>query len=278
MTSSNFSNFLFSDALPGRVFRPVEYLPAPERAELNVQFQGTFQLRMHQAPLGLPGGLRQRSMLAFLLYHRQAPIHRERIIRHFWPDHHPDSARNNLNVGICTLRRYLGQFFKGDIIRFENGFFYLHPGLPVRCDMDELLQRFGHGRQAEQAGLENEAAGWYRLATQNGCSFLEEFRQESWTIRHRQELDEQYCHALNYLGAYQQKRGETDAAIDTYRRLLRHDDCLEAAHRKLMECYHQLGQADKVVRQYLECEQRLMARLGMKPSEATRELCRKAQG
>lgn len=255
----------------------VPRMTARENIDLNMQFLGTFRLSRHGNRLDLPGGIRQRSLLAYLLYQHKTAVHRDKIMENFWPDHDPEFAKNNLNVGICNLRRFLDKFIKADVICFRNESFYLNPDLNFRSDLDEFLQYYHAGRNAECYGNDKEAASCYRSATQIGSEFLEEFQQENWTIRPREEFTEKFLHALDYLSICQEREKNYEAAIDTLRQMLYKDDCLESVHRRIMSCYLACGKKVKAVRQYLECERILKEKLDMRPSAETQALYLRAK-
>lgn len=251
------------DSLSSLSFQPQRN---DKKTDLFVQFMGPLHLQLHSTVLPLPGGIRQRALLAFFLYHQHTPIHRDRIIEQFWPNHDVDCARNNLNVGIYTLRRYLGQFFKGEIILYHNGYFQLHPEVYIHSDLEAFEERYGSGREAERRNQAAEAAGWYRLVVQNGPILLEEFQQENWTREPRRAFLEKYLHALKYMGQYQQEKGEYEAAIDWWRQVAQADVCQEIAHQRLMECFIATGRKEMAARQYRECERALAEKLALSPS------------
>lgn len=259
-------------------FRNNTFSARRKESDLYVQFLGTLRLSRHGKRLDPPNGARQRSLLAYLLYHSQSPVHRERIIRRFWPDHDSDCAKNNLNVAICNLRRYLEPHFQQEVICFQNGYFYINPDLVVGRDMDDFLFHYHQGKNAESHGDEAQAAQWYRTTAQMGTEFLEEFFQEDWTIRPREEFVEKYFHALDYLGTYHLRRKNYELAIETLRQMLYKDECLETVHRKIISSYLALGKKEKAIRQYQECERILAEKLDMRPSAEMNELLRSVKG
>lgn len=257
---------------------PFNLSQVDSKADISASFLGTFRLYRRGERLNLPGGNRQRSLLAYLVYHAQQQVHRDRIIRRFWPDHDPDCAKNNLNVGICNLRRYLEQFFDQEVICFQNGYFYFNKDLRINRDIDGFLHAYHQGKEAERHGQEADAASWYRSAASLGTEFLEEFIQEEWTVRLREDYTEKLFAALDFLSTYQQKNRQFDAALETLRRMLYKDDCLESVHAKIMQCYLSLGKKEKAVRQYQECERILQEKLNMRPSDEMETLYRQAKG
>lgn len=247
-------------------------------ADFSASFLGTFRLCHKGERLDLPGGARQRSLLAYLFFYGQTQIHRDKIIQWFWPDHDPDCARNNLNVAICNLRKYLEQYLDQEVICFQNGYFFLNKDLVILRDMDTFLQAYQQGREAESRGLVLDSSTWYQSAAQVGVEYLEEFAQEDWTVRPREEFTEKLFHALDQLSSHQLARKCYEAALNTLRQMLYKDDCLESVHAKMISCYLALGKNEKAVRQYQECERVLLEKLKMRPSAETEALYQKARG
>ncbi len=262
---------------------PEHNLPAPllshtSEADLHVQFLGTLRLNQHGSLLDLPGGARQRSLLAYLLYHTKTQVPRDRILQYFWPDHDPDCAKNNLNVSMHSLRRHLSAYIKEETICYRNDSFFINPNLNIYSDLDEFLHSYHLGKTAERHGKVPEAISRYLAVVQMGYGFLDEFGQEEWTIRPREEFIEKHLHALGYISANQQQTGNFDAAIESYRQMLSIDGCLESVHRGIMVCYLALGKKEKAVRQFLECERVLQEELDMRPSAETQALYQEAKG
>lgn len=265
-------------AIPGQSTSLTPTGTDSREADLYVCFLNTFTLKRPPVMIGKPSGARQRSLLAYFLYYSKTQIPRDRLLQQFWPDHDPDCARNNLNVAICNLRRYLGAFYGQETICFRNDAFFINPRLKIVSDINEFMESYQKGSTAERRGKEQEATHWYQLATNKGCHFLEEFPHENWAIRPREEFLEKALHALGFIAIQQQQQKEMDAAIGTFRQMLYIDICLESAHRGIMACYLALGKKEKAVRQYLECERTLREELDMRPSAETQVLYHTAKG
>lgn len=263
------------------IFSIENKVPATEgafMAGLYGQFLDTFHLSWQGIPVDLPGGVRQRSLLAFLIYHSKSPVPRDRILHCFWPDHDPECAKNNLNVSIYNLRKHLSTFIQQEVIVYQNESFIIHPELRCSSDLDNYRHHFSQGKTAERRGETGRAVGFYQVLLQMGCTFLEEFRQEEWTVLPREELIEKYIHALDFISSSQQQTENFDGAIATLRQILSIDACLESAHHKIMACYLALGKKEKAVRQYLECQRILQEELDMRPSAEIRALYQIAKG
>jgi DNA-binding SARP family transcriptional activator len=68
--------------------------------------------------------------------------------------------------------------------------------------------------------------------------------------------------------------GEDRAAAMRYEELLAGDPEREGWHRSLMKAYARLGERPLALRQYHACRTIIRDRLGVEPSEETRELYR----
>lgn len=239
---------------------------------LEVRFLDALQVNHQNTSILLPGGQRLRSLLAYLLYHHETPIHRDRIIGCFWPNHGISCAKNNLNVGIWNIRQHLKRHLGTELIRYKNGYFFIDPEMQVKTDLQEFEERFGRGKLAETCGSTPDAAAHFRLALQIGSEFLEAFKEEEWTGNPREAFAEKYFYALDYIAEVQMKRQDFNGAIMTFKRILQKDSCSETVHRNIMECYLALGMKEKVIRQFRMCEHALMDTLGIRPSPETLEL------
>lgn len=243
-------------------------------ADLTIHFFGVLRLSAASKRFDLPLGPRLRSLLAYLLYYGVGTrIPRDRILQHFWPDHHTAQARNCLHVNITNLRRYLSTYLKDtDVICFQEESCFIHPSIKVWKDTDIFLQYFHEAKKQECLGNTRGASEAYFAATAFGSSFLEDMRQENWTTWPRDEFSDKFIKTHHFLADILMQEGRFDGARDLLRRILQQDDCIESVHRQVIKCYLAEGQRDQAIRHYRECERILKEKLNMEPSSATKAL------
>jgi DNA-binding SARP family transcriptional activator len=244
-----------------------------QHSDLFIHFFGILRLSTHGKKVQSPKGTRLKSVLAYLLYHKKTAIHRDKFQRRFWHDFSPDSGRNNLNVTVTHLRRHFQPIFNFEIIVFQNDCFSINPNPNIQSDVHLFIQYFEQAKQFERLGDNKIAVSSYKSAIEMYKSdFLEDLWHEEWTIPIREELQEKYITALNFVSNNQIENKQFEQAIESLRQILSKDDCWEEAHRKLMFCYVECGKIDRAIRQFQECEKVLKQKLEVAPSKATIEL------
>jgi DNA-binding SARP family transcriptional activator len=82
---------------------------------LDIRVLGTLSARVNDAEIEL-GGTKKRRLLTVLLLHANRTVAASEIIDGLWPDNPPRTARKNLQVYVCELRKKLG-----DRIRTSGG-------------------------------------------------------------------------------------------------------------------------------------------------------------
>lgn len=247
--------------------------------DLNVCFFDDLKITRGSKTLPAIKGKKNKSLLAYLLYHHHRPIHRDVLMDKFWGDVSPVSARNSLYVSICSIRKYFTPSFpKQEVILLENDCYAINSELEILTDFDQFNFFYEKGKSIETLQGLKHALGAYNkaLALYQG-DFLGRMRYEDWCESIRANLIETYLFLLNQVCAYFFERNEYDACINIGKKMLMKDNCLEEVHRKLIRSYHALGLNDLAIRQYLKCKETLEKELGIQPSDQTRELFRKIQ-
>ena len=248
-----------------------EALPA---ADIKVRFFGSFALEYHGELIPITYGQKILSLLAYLLYHHQRPLHREMLMAKFWGDSTSDSARNSLNVAIFKIR----QLFKSikpeeEVLRHDHGTYQIEPRLALVSDVEAFMADWKKGRATEYAqGLEAALPYYHRAVALYQGDFLEGIRQEEWCESERDSLMETYLFILNRLSNYFFQQQSYLASANVCHKILEKDSCLEETHQRLIVCYQHLGMRDKAIRQYYLCEEALKKELAVRPSEHTRQL------
>ncbi|MEL6658714.1 MAG: BTAD domain-containing putative transcriptional regulator [Bacteroidota bacterium] len=242
--------------------------------DVQVTFFGEHKISIRGEQLPPIKGKKNNSILAYLLYHYQKPIHKEILMEQFWPNTPAASAKNSLNVAIYTIRKHFDAYFEDfNLILLEKENYYINSELDIRSDVEQFLKFWEKGRSIEMTegaeiayGAYNKALSYYR------SEFLADFRYDEWCESERDNLKESYLVILNSLNTIFFDRAEFDACIKICKKMLEKDPYLEDVHRRLMECYDQMGLRDLAKNQYTKYEKNLQEEFEIRPSRTTQEL------
>jgi DNA-binding SARP family transcriptional activator len=241
---------------------------------LAIHCLGPFQVYQDDRPITDWPSSKGKSVFKYLVAHRERPAAKEVLMELFWPNTHPDAARNNLNVAIYGLRQALRQarpLFSH--VLFQDDCYLLNPDLQVWVDCEAFMEHLTTAQALERRGALAAAMHEYHKteALYQG-EFLEEDRYEDWPIPQRQRFQDDYLHTLDRLSHYYLDQPDYAACATACSKMLAADACCEEAHRRLMRCYSRQGQPYLAVRQYHMCVEALNTELDVVPTLITRTL------
>ena len=75
---------------------------------MQIRLFGPLELAWDNQVLALPSSARTRSLLAYLIFHHDRPVSRDRLAGTFWPERPDARARRALSNGLWQIRRALG--------------------------------------------------------------------------------------------------------------------------------------------------------------------------
>jgi DNA-binding SARP family transcriptional activator len=233
-------------------------------------------LEVHVAGRRVPRwtSLKARSVFQYLLVHQDRPIRRGVLMSLQWPDHSHNSARNNLNVALYSLRNTLEGLGGGaQPIVYRDGCYSLNPELTWWIDRNEFLSAVADARRAHREDQPAQVIGAYRKAIglYRGPLFEDDGDAE-WYLPEQRRLQDLYGQALEGIADIHFRLGELAEAQEFGQRALGHDPCSESTHRLLMRCYASQHQQQLVSRQYRICADALRDELGVCPSDETTTL------
>jgi len=200
-------------------------------------------------------------------------VHRERLLDHLWPELPTDRGSRALDTTLHELRRTLDPLAAprsgaSPIVR-EGEVYRLDLGDRDSWDAGDFVALAGgDGPGASTPTLERMLAA---EALWRG-EFLPDFPYEPWSEETRRDLERRRVELLERLAGTLLEGGRPGAAIDRYRRLIDADPEREGWHRALMRAYAQAGERPLALRQFHACRALLRGRLGVEPSQETREL------
>jgi non-specific serine/threonine protein kinase len=210
---------------------------------------------------------KSKELLFYLLSHDTRT--KEQIGLDLWPDVSPTQLRSNLGITLHHLRRALG---RAEWIVFEKDQYFFNRALNYRFDVEmfesNLVQarQFGDKFPAQAIAHLETAIGLYR------GEFMEDWMEGNWHTIRREELRRKYLDALLTLGQLFFVDEQYARAVDAYRRVIKHDNFLETAHRELMRCYVRMGERAQAMRHYQSLERLMHDEFGSPPASETVEL------
>ena len=126
--------------------------PVPD-VDIAVSALGPLEVRVAGQRLPRWASLKARAVFQYLLVHRDRPTRRDVLMALQWPEHSHNSARNNLNVALHSLRNTLDGLGQGaQPIVYRDGCYLLNPDLTWWVDRTEFLSVVDEARWARRAG------------------------------------------------------------------------------------------------------------------------------
>ncbi len=210
------------------------------------------------------GGMKQRSLLALLLLHRNEPVSTDRLVDELWGERPPDTAHKTVQVYVSQLRKLLGDG------RIEtHGHSYV-----LRVGEGELdLDRF----EALVEGAREEEPRRASASLRDALSLfrgepLQDLAYEPWAqaeIARLQELRlaalEERVDAELALGRHAQLVPELEARV-------REQPLRERLRAQLMLALYRSGRQADALESHREGRRTLDERLGLEPGPELREL------
>ena len=244
-----------------------------EKMDLIVCMLGSFSLVAGGNPVADWSNNKCRALFRYLVFHHHHLTPKEILMEIFWPGASPESARNNLNVALHSIRRALPGEKSQAMIIYQSGAYRLNPGLKVWFDVEAFEMYAQAGHQLETAGQVKQAMKAYEAAIWlYRADFLSEEPYEEWTLPIRERLRILYLDTLDQLSLIHFNSGAYTDCITLCQRMLVCDNCREDVHSRLMRCYNRLGQDHLALRQYHICAQILRSELDLNPAPATTRL------
>lgn len=221
-----------------------------------------------------------KQIFKYLLVHGSIPVPKEVLMETFWQDHDSDSARNNLNVAIYSLRQSL-KTYSGDMspVIFDQGCYTINHEIRLNKDFEKfekLYQSSGrhslHTRTTANIAELELAESMY-----HGDFFAEDYYTE-WLSEDRENLKTHYIDILKQLEQHHFENQDCEARIEMNKKIIAADPCDEDAHQHLIEIYQKSGQRHLALKQFNSCKTSLQKELDLDPSDRIYELMNQMQG
>ena len=236
---------------------------------LHLRLLGDFSLLYNDKQVTNLNTMRLRSLLTYLVLHRDVPQQRQHLAFLFWPDATEAQARNNLRQLLHQLR----QVFP-DVEHFlstDAHMLYWHPITPCYLDVAAFEQTLTladaatrqHDQHALQDALE-QADNLYGGELLPGC-------YDEWILPERERLRQRHRQVLEHLLRLFEGRSDHITAIRYAQRLLALDPLSEDLYRRLMRLFSLNNDRASALHVYHTCVTTLQREMGVDPDPATRE-------
>lgn len=239
---------------------------------LRARLFGGLALAWHQKPLPVIPSRVARSLLAYLIIHRDRCHTRDLLAGSFWPDLPDATARRRLSKALWQIRHAFRQTQEQasdpePVLVTAGDTVQLNPHLPLWLDVEEFTRHSARCTNGRPETLEccEACVDLYR------GEFLAGY-YDDWAMVEQERLRETFLAALKWLVVGYKGRGEYEQALTYGRRLAAEDPWSEEAHREVMRLCHLLGQDTEALNQFETCRQVLAEELGLEPSPGTEAL------
>ena len=247
---------------------------------LRIQTFGQFALTVDGAALVFTGKV-PRKPLALLkaLIALSGPnvqgVTESALTDALWPDDDADSAHDAFNVALHRLRKLLAD--AGDIIRLQDGRLSLDSN---RCWIDcrafEQAVADIDGTVGRNHSTDGVLSLQHAMALYRG-RFLSEDRDEPWSLSARERMRSKFNRLVVNCAQLLSNAGREEEALICYQRGIETDDLAEPFYLGAMQCMVTLKRPADGLTLYQRLERMLVIALGIKPSEASREVRRQLQ-
>lgn len=236
---------------------------------LRVQTLSGFQVWRGEEPIPPNGWRREKSRQLFqlLLTYRNAPLDRDQLCEHLWPEANPTTAQRNFKITLNTLYQTLEPErepgSESAFILREGTIYGLRPGADIWLDAEQFTEVVGHAAADPDLDLLQRAVALYP------GDYLPETLYETWAAVERERLATLFLETADRLADALIQHERYIEAIDLSQHILLQDSCWERAYRHLMLAYDRLGDRGQVGRTYQKCLQTLRDELDVAPSPET---------
>lgn len=246
----------------------------------QIQMLGGFTLRYGNREAAVNGRSKKLYLLlAFLILERDRPVPLEELAELLWPGQAPDAGTpNTLKALLHRARTCLDQLGEGmglALLRNREGRCQWNPEASVDLDVDRFLQVC---RQAERTAAQEErlSLGLEAMALYQG-DLLPELNSHPWAASRAEAPRLSYLQTVLNVLPLMGNQDRWAQAAELAGRALKLAPGQEELCRWRMEALLHLGRRDEAAQAYENFQERLLAKLGVIPSDSLRTLYREVR-
>ena len=212
----------------------------PSPPAVAIRTLGGFSVSIAGEPVGASAwqSRKARDLLKILVAHRGRPVTREYLMDTLWPEEDPTRLSNRLSVALATVRVILDPerargaepfiVAEGQSVRLDLG--------RVAVDVEQFLSAAADALRLCETSADAAGRALVDAEALYTGDFLEEEPYEEWPIALREEARAAYASVARALAEDASGRGDQEAGVRYYLRLLERDPFDEGAHLGLVRC------------------------------------------
>lgn len=245
---------------------------------LRAHCLGNFELVLNWKKCDRWQSLKAKSLIKYLVSHKNRPVPREALIEVLWPECDPESGNNNLKSTVYALRQMFGKLDPAatqntPVVLYSDGAYHIDPAIQLWVDSEEFESYWLAGRRLEKNKQLSEAVKYYQFAEElYRGDYLEDEMYTEWTLLKREALKDTYLAILIKLIGFSFEEQDYENCIVYCQKILSKDPCHEEAYYWLMRCYDRLGQSRRAQQWFDIYENTIRKELDASPSQKMRTL------
>ncbi|MFW5448012.1 MAG: BTAD domain-containing putative transcriptional regulator [Methylophagaceae bacterium] len=192
-------------------------------------------------------------------------IPESKIVETIWPESDGDAGHQSIATTLHRLRKIVGE----DIIELKDSRLSINKN-KVWVDAWEFDKLCDSKQTESNSTLLDKSIALYKGLFLAGETDL------YWSLTLRDKLHHKYIKLIKQKGHQLEQSNKWHQACELYQQGLEIDDVTEQFYQRLMYCYIHMERAGEAVKTYRQCFQVLNKRLGIEPSNITKELYAKA--
>ncbi len=239
---------------------------------IRVYTLGRFAVLKDDVPISVAGKTQKKplELLKALIALGGRSVAASTLAETLWEDSVDGAARHALDMAVSRLRKLLGD---DRTIQIQEGKLSLNDKL-VWIDAHAFERLAGDfEKHPGEAGLN---LAQQAMARYTGA-FLAGDEEATWLLGRRDRLRSHYLRLVTADGSALERLGQSNQAIDIYRRALELEPLAEALYQSLMRCQLELDEPAQALETYRRCRQMLSVVLSVSPSPQTEKLAERAR-
>jgi len=248
---------------------PNDLITDKDRVFLKIHFFGAFRAHLNgNEIITWPKG-KSKQLFKYLASKGKTPTPKEVLMELFWPNHSSESARNNLNVAIYSLRQSLKKILTDtSFVLFKEGCYQINPKIKIWVDATQFCIHLNKASKLELHGKTPLAIEQLHQAEALYVGpLLPEDAYCDWVLELQNQACENYRSTLKRLDNYYRTIGDIETSIALNKKIVTLDNCDENSHHHLMENYSSLGRRHLALRQFKICKDSLKRNLDLYPQQ-----------